>query len=311
MIELESITKLYGTVIGVNDMNLSLGPGAYGLVGPNGSGKTTLLNLITGQLRPTIGRIRVLGHSPWNRDALLRMIGLCPAVDVYHPNIAGLKWVAYLVELHGFGRREARRRASASLEAVGLKDAMRRSMGTYSLGMRQRTKLAQAFAHDPKLLILDEPFNGLDPIGRHEMIEVLREWVRGGRSLILASHILHEVEAVSSSFLLIRGGRLLASGPPEEIHGLLADMPNEIRLRCDNPTALAQKLVESGLVESLRFVENGQALLLSTRSPAPIFQQLPTWLEELGVQVWELNSADDSLQQLFSSLMRMHRGERS
>ncbi|MFW6169705.1 MAG: ABC transporter ATP-binding protein [Planctomycetota bacterium] len=311
MIELESITKLYGTVIGVNDMSLSLGPGAYGLVGPNGSGKTTLLNLITGQLRPTMGRVRVLGYSPWNRDALLRMIGLCPAVDVYYPNVTGLEWVTYLVQLHGFGRREARRRAAASLEAVGLQAAMGRTMGTYSLGMRQRTKLAQAFAHDPTLLILDEPFNGLDPIGRHEMTEVLREWVHGGRSLILASHILHEVEAVTSSFLLIRGGRLLAFGPPEEIHGLLADMPNEIRVRCDNRPALACKLVESGLVESIRFVEADQALLISTRSPAPIFEQLPAWLEELGVHAWELNSADDSLQQLFSSLMRMHRGERS
>ncbi|MGM0485198.1 MAG: ABC transporter ATP-binding protein [Planctomycetota bacterium] len=311
MIELESITKLYGTVIGVNDMSLSLGPGAYGLVGPNGSGKTTLLNLITGQLRPTMGRVRVLGHSPWNRDALLRMIGLCPAVDVYYPNVTGLEWVAYLVQLHGFARREARRRAAVSLEAVGLGDAMRRTMGTYSLGMRQRTKLAQAFAHDPTLLILDEPFNGLDPIGRHEMIEVLREWVDGGRSLILASHILHEVEAVSSSFLLIRGGRLLASGPPEEIHGLLADMPNEIRVRCDHPSALACKLVESGMVESIRFLEQDQALLISSRSPASIFEHLPVWLEELGVHVWELKSADDSLQQLFSSLMRMHRGERT
>ncbi|MFO7904831.1 MAG: ABC transporter ATP-binding protein [Pirellulaceae bacterium] len=311
MIELESITKLYGTVIGVNDMSLSLDPGAYGLVGPNGSGKTTLLNLITGQLRPTMGRVRVLGHSPWNRDALLRMIGLCPAVDVYYPNVTGLEWVAYLVQLHGFARREARRRAAVSLEAVGLGDAMRRTMGTYSLGMRQRTKLAQAFAHDPTLLILDEPFNGLDPIGRHEMIEVLREWVDGGRSLILASHILHEVEAVSSSFLLIRGGRLLASGPPEEIHGLLADMPNEIRVRCDHPSALACKLVESGMVESIRFLEQDQALLISSRSPASIFEHLPVWLEELGVHVWELKSADDSLQQLFSSLMRMHRGERT
>jgi len=309
MIQLESVTKLYGTVIGVNDMSMSLGPGAYGLVGPNGSGKTTLLNLITGQLRPTIGRVRVLGHSPWNRDALLRMIGLCPAVDVYYPNVTGLDWVTYLVELHGFSRREARRRAVTALEAVSMRDAMRRTMGTYSLGMRQRTKLAQAFAHEPTLLILDEPFNGLDPIGRHEMTEVLRRWVHGGRSLILASHILHEVEAVSSSFLLIRGGRLLASGPPGEIHGLLADVPDEIRVRCDNPRLLAGKLVESGLAESIHFVENGQTLLVSTRAPASLFEQLPAWQQQLGMHVQELESADDSLQRLFSSLMRMHRGE--
>ncbi len=202
---------------------------------PTASGKTTLLNLITGQLRPTMGRVRVLGKSPWKQDQLLRMIGLCPAVDVLYPNVSALEWVSYLVELHGFGRREARQRAQQSLQDVGMEAAMRRPMGTYSLGMRQRTKLAQAFAHDPSLLILDEPFNGLDPIGRHEMTEVLRAWVRDGRSLILASHILHEVEAISPSFLLIRGGRVLASGPPDEIHALLADVPNEIHIRCDQP----------------------------------------------------------------------------
>ncbi len=311
MIQLENVTKLYGTVIGVNDLNMSLAPGAYGLVGPNGAGKTTLLNLITGQLRPTIGQVRVLGESPWNRDALLRKIGLCPAVDVLYSNVAALEWVSYLVELHGFSRREARQRAEASLDAVGMSDAMRRSMGTYSLGMRQRTKLAQAFAHDPSLLILDEPFNGLDPIGRHEMTEVLRNWVSGGRSLILASHILHEVEAVSPSFLLIRGGRLLASGPPDEIHSLLAGVPNEIHVRCDNPPLLARQFVESGLAESVRFMDEGRVLLVSTRSPLDVFEQLPSWLEKLGVHVQELRSADDSLQRLFSSLMRMHRGERS
>ncbi|MHB0956455.1 MAG: ABC transporter ATP-binding protein [Pirellulaceae bacterium] len=311
MIQLQNVTKLYGTVIGVNDITLSLAPGAYGLVGPNGSGKTTLLNLITGQLRPTMGRVRVMGESPWRRDRLLRTIGLCPAVDVLCPNVTAVDWVRYLVELHGFRAREARERAERSLQNVGMGAAMHRPMGTYSLGMRQRTKLAQAFAHDPTLLILDEPFNGLDPIGRHEMTEVLRRWVRDGRSLILASHILHEVEAVSPSFLLIRGGRVLASGPPDEIHALLADVPNEIHIRCDRPTVLARQFVESGLIESVRFVDQGQALVVATRSPMMIFEQLPGWLEQLNVRIHEMRSADDSLQRLFSSLMRMHRGEAS
>jgi ABC-2 type transport system ATP-binding protein len=311
MIELRSVTKLYGTVIGVNDISLSLPKGAYGLVGPNGSGKTTLLNLITGQLRPTMGTVRVLGDSPWNRDHLLRLIGLCPSVDILYPNVTGLDWVRYLVELHGFGRREAARRAERTLEQVGLGSAMHRAMGTYSLGMRQRAKLAQAFAHDPELLILDEPFNGLDPIARHEMTEVLRTWNKSGRSLILASHILHEVEAISPSFLLIRGGRLLASGPPEEIHSLLADVPNEIRIRCNQPAILAGWLIDSELADSIRFEDEGRELLVSSRSPLAIFERLPRCLGELGIRVDEMRSADDSLQRLFSSLMRIHRGETS
>ncbi len=309
MIQLQNVTKLYGTVIGVNDITLSLAPGAYGLVGPNGSGKTTLLNLITGQLRPTMGRIRVMGDSPWRRDRLLRTIGLCPAVDVLHPNVSALEWISYLVELHGFRRREARERARRALREVGMDGAMRRAMGTYSLGMRQRTKLAQAFAHDPTLLILDEPFNGLDPIGRHEMTEVLRAWTRDGRSLIVASHILHEVEAVSPSFLLIRGGRLLASGPSDEIHALLAEVPNEIHIRCDRPARLGREFVESGLAESVRLADDDQTLVIATRQPVAVFEQLPRWLATLQIQVREMRSADDSLQRLFSSLMRMHRGE--
>jgi ABC-2 type transport system ATP-binding protein len=309
MIELQSVTKLYGTVIGVNEITLSLAPGAYGLLGPNGSGKTTLLNLITGQLRPTIGRVTVMGQSPWNRDDLLRQIGLCPAVDVLYPNVTAFEWVSYLVELHGIPRVEAAEAAAMALDQVGMSGAMNRPMGTYSLGMRQRTKLAQAFAHQPELLILDEPFNGLDPIGRHEMTLVLRDWIRNGRSLILASHILHEVEAISPSFLLIRGGRLLASGTADEVHTMLAEVPNEIRIRCDKPRELSQLLVAEGLVDSLRLDDDGQSIVAGTRNPRSVYEQLPKWIDRLDLQVHEMRSGDDSLHNLFSSLMRMHRGE--
>jgi len=310
MIDLRGVTKLYGTVIGVNDITMSLVPGAYGLVGPNGSGKTTLLNLITGQLRPTMGRVRVFGSAPWNQDQMLRRIGLCPSVDMLYANVTALEWVTYLVELHGFRRRDARQRAVVALRQVGLEHAMRRSLGTYSLGMRQRAKLAQAIAHDSDLMILDEPFNGLDPIGRHEMTELLRDWVRSGRSLILASHILYEVEAISPSFLLIRGGRLLASGTAREVQRLLAEVPNEIRIRCNRPQRLARQLLEAGLVESIAFETHDNSLVVATRRPLEIYRQLPAWLEQLDIRVDEFRSTQESLQSLFTSLMRMHRGEK-
>ncbi len=309
MIRLQSVTKLYGTVIGVNDISLSLTPGAYGLVGPNGAGKTTLLNLVTGQLRPTMGQSRVFGNPPWNRDQLLRRIGLCPSVDVLYPNVSARAWVQYLVQLHGFSRREARRRAESALDRVGLHDTMDRPLGTYSLGMRQRAKLAQAFAHDPELLILDEPFNGLDPIGRHAMTELLRHWIRDGCSLILASHILHEVEAISPSFLLIQGGRLLASGEADEVRKLLAEIPNEIRIHCDKPRRLAKQLIESELAESVRLDQDGAVLVVATRNPLAIYHELPGWLEQFDIHVEQLRSTDESLQSLFTSLMHMHRGE--
>lgn len=308
MIDLQHVTKLYGPVIGVNDVTLSLPAGAYGLLGPNGSGKSTLLNLITGQLRTTLGMVRTLDHRPWNNTKLLRRIGVCHEQDLLYANVTGLDWVSYLLKLHGFGRRAARRRAEQALEQVGLADAMRRPIGGYSRGMRQRTKLAQVFAHDPELLILDEPFSGLDPVGRHQMIVLLREMIEAGKGVLLASHILHEVEAITQSFLLICGGRLLASGSAEEVHALLADVPNEIRIRCNDARQLARLLLEVDAVESLRLDDDGRSLVLATGSPATIYNRLPEWIAGTDIHIEELRSADESLQALFQSLLRIHRG---
>jgi len=307
MIQLEHVTKLYGPVIGVNDITLSLARGAYGLIGPNGAGKSTLLNLITGQLRPTLGSVRVLDRHPRNCADVLRQLGVCPEQDVLYANVSGLDWVVYLMRLHGFGLRAARSLAQQALEMVGMAHAMHRRMGTYSRGMRQRTKLAQALAHQPELLILDEPLNGLDPVGRHEMTLLLRAWIQQGRGLLLASHILHEVEAVTQSFLLICGGRVLASGSADEVHTLLAEIPNEIRIRTSDASALARRLLQESAAEAVRFLD-AETLLVATRSPATIYARLPQWLEGTKIHVSELRSTDDSLQALFNSLMRIHRG---
>lgn len=309
MIALDHVTKLYGPVIGVNDITLSLPQGAYGLIGPNGSGKTTLLNLVTGQLWPTLGKVRVFDAGPCNNPAVLRRLGVCPEHDVLYPDVTGLEWVTHLMRLHGFGRGEARRRAEATLDRLGMAHAMRRRMGGYSRGMRQRTKLAQAVAHDPELLILDEPLNGLDPVGRHEITALLVDWIRRGRGLLLASHMLHEVEAVTQSFLLICGGRLLASGSAEEVHTLLAEVPNEIRIRTSDASALARRLVEERAVESVRFADGGETLVVATRSPTSLYARLPHWLEGTGIEVREVRSSDESLQALFNALMRIHRGD--
>lgn len=308
MIELESVTKLYGMVIGVNDITLKLGTGAHGLLGPNGSGKTTFLNLITGQLRATRGKVSVFGESPWDNPRLYRRIGVCPGFEGLYGEITGFDWVVYMMQLHGFGRDEARRRAKDSLEVVGMTNAMRRSMGSYSRGMRQRTKLAQAIAHEPELLILDEPFNGLDPVGRHDITQVLKDWVKCGGSVIIASHILHEVESLATSFLLISGGRLLASGTPEEVHSLLTDLPNEFSIRGEGLAELGRKMLAEGLVNSLRF-DGADRMTISTRKPQAVTSRLPAWCDGGGIRIAEISSGDDSLQDLFTTLMRIHRGE--
>jgi ABC-2 type transport system ATP-binding protein len=308
MIQLQRVTKLYGSVIGVNDISLSLPRGAYGLVGPNGSGKSTLLNLLTGQLRPTLGAVRVWQRRPWNNPAGYRRIGVCPEHNAVCANVSSHRWLAYLLRLHGFGARQAEGRASDVLRQVGLADVMHRPMGGYSRGMLQRTKLAQSIAHDPDLLILDEPFNGVDPVGRHEMANLLRDWIRQGKGLLLASHLLHEVEAVTESFLLICGGRLLASGTAREVYELLEDLPNEIWIRCSDPTGLAERLVREQVVQSLRFADHGEVVVLDTRNPATVYSQLPKWTHDMGVRVYEMRSPDGSLQRLFHSLLQIHQG---
>ena len=307
MIELVHVTKLYQEVIGVNDLNLSLPQGAYGLLGPNGAGKSTLLNLLTGQLVPTMGRVRVLECSPRNNARLLSRIGYCPGTDGLYADVSALEWVGYLQQLHGLPRPAASAAAESALERVGLQEAMHRPIATYSRGMRQRTKLAQAIAHDPDLLILDEPFNGLDPIGRHEMTAVLRTWIERGKSLLLASHVLHEIEAVTRSFLLISGGRLLASGTAEEVHRLFVDLPNEITIHCDHPHRLAEFVARERWAERLSI--DGQAVAVSTRHPSQLLAALPAWANAEAVEITEIHSAHESLAALFNSLMKMHRGE--
>jgi ABC-2 type transport system ATP-binding protein len=173
--------------------------------------------------------------------------------------------------------------------------------------MRQRTKLAQAIAHEPEFLILDEPFNGLDPVGRHELTTVLRGWIERGKSLLFASHLLHEIESITRSFLLILGGRLLASGTAEDVQAMMVGMPNEVTLRCSDPHALAALLLRERVTDSVRIA--GDALTVATRRPQTLYEKLPDWLAESGLKVFAMSSADESLQSLFSSLMRMHRGE--
>ncbi len=308
MIQLENVSKLYKTVIGVNEINVELGEGIYGLLGPNGSGKTTLINLILGQLKPTLGTVRLFGQNPWRQSQLLRRVGLCPSLEVNYPLVTGLDWVTYMVELHGFNFAAAKRRAKDALAAVKLTDAMNRPMRNYSLGMRQRAKIAQAIAHDPDLLILDEPFSGLDPVGRHEMSQYLNKWATKGKSLILASHILHEVEAVKPSFLLISGGRLLASGSPAEVRSILTSAPSRLVIGSSDSKQLASKLIADCQIDSLEFTDNDQ-LIITTRQSRTALETITRLAASGQIVVSEISSTDDSLKTLFSTLMKIHRGE--
>lgn len=306
MISLTRVTKLYGTVIGVNDVTVELGPGAHGLLGPNGAGKTTLLGLVTGQLRPTMGSVRIHGEKPFGNGRILRRIGCCPAADIVERLATPQEWVTYLVRLSGFDTATARRHADRALEQVGLTTAARRPLATLSKGMRQRAKIAGAIAHDPDLLVLDEPFVGLDPVARHDLVELVRGWSRS-RSLLVASHLLHEIESLDAGLAVILGGRLVASGDAAEIRGLVDTLPTEVRVRCDQPRRLAEIACRVATTNSLRF-EGSDAMVVGTLKPRALAAELVTAAVGEGITIRELAAADRSLEGVFDRLVQLHRG---
>jgi ABC-2 type transport system ATP-binding protein len=261
------------------------------------------MKLITGQLKPSKGAVRVLGEPIWGNHELYRRIGFCPEQDAFYDRMTGLAWVTALVRLNGLGEDEARAAATRAMEAVDLMDAAGKKIGAYSKGMRQRVKLAQALVHDPELLILDEPLTGMDPIMRRRTIRQIKEWARAGKSIVVSSHILHEVEAMTSNILLINNGRILAEGNVHQIRDLIDEHPHTVFIRAQDPRALARTmLVDEGVI-SLRF-EPG-ALVIETARPDAFYARLTDMAAsgEGGV-IDEVTSPDDNLQAVFKYLVK-------
>jgi ABC-2 type transport system ATP-binding protein len=299
----EHVSKWYGQIIGLNDISVSVPPGITGLLGPNGAGKSTFMKLITGQLRPSKGQVTVLGQSIWANPALYFRIGFCPEQDAFYERMTGIDWVTALVRLNGYGEKEARAAAERALAAVDLTEVAGKRIGAYSKGMRQRVKLAQALVHDPDLLILDEPLSGMDPIGRRRTIRMIRDWARQGRSVIVSSHILHEIESMTTNVLLINNGRILAEGNVHQIRDLIDEHPHTVHIRAADPRRLARDFLAHADVISLRF-EPG-AVVVETGKPDEFYGRL-TELVASGQcgAVEEVTSPDDNLQSVFKFLVR-------
>ena len=299
----DHLSKWYGQVIGLNDVSVSVPAGITGLLGPNGAGKSTFMKLITGQLRPSKGDVCVLGERIWNNPELYFRIGFCPEQDAFYERMTGLEWVTALVRLNGLDEAGATEAARRALTTVDLVDAADKRIGAYSKGMRQRVKLAQALVHDPELLILDEPLAGMDPIGRRRTIRLIREWAREGKSILVSSHILHEIESMTSNILLINNGRILAEGNVHQIRDLIDTHPHTVSIRADDPRGLAREFLKRAEVLSLRF-EPG-AVIVETAKPDEFYAGL-TELVASGAcgPVEELTSPDDNLQAVFQYLVK-------
>jgi ABC-2 type transport system ATP-binding protein len=299
----DHLSKWYGQVIGLNDVTLTVPSGVTGLLGPNGAGKSTFLKLVTGQLKPSKGQVLVLGEPIWGNPGLYFRIGFCPEQDAFYDRMTGLEWVSALLRLNGFDETTASERANRTLEMVDLADAAGKKIGAYSKGMRQRVKLAQALAHDPDLLILDEPLSGMDPIGRRKTIRLIKEWSRSGKSVIVSSHILHEIEAMTANILLINQGRILAEGNVHQIRDLIDEHPHTVFIRAAEPRALAREFLAADDVLSLKFEDD--ALIVQTAKPDGFYARL-TELAASGAlgSIHEVTSPDDNLQAVFKYLVK-------
>ncbi len=299
----DHLSKWYGQIIGLNDITLTIPDGITGLLGPNGAGKSTFMKVVTGQLRPNKGSIAVLGQPAWGNPALFLRLGFCPEQDAFYERMTGLEWVAALLRLNGANQAAALEKARRALELVDLLDAAGKKIGAYSKGMRQRVKLAQALAHDPDLLILDEPLAGMDPIGRRKTIRLIREWVRAGRSLLVSSHILHEIEAMTSNILLINQGRILAEGNVHQIRELIDEHPHKVHIKADRPRALAREFLAESDVISLAFED--AAVVVQTARPDAFYARLTAMAAsgEFGA-IHEVTSPDDNLQAVFDYLVK-------
>jgi ABC-2 type transport system ATP-binding protein len=303
IIEFNGVSKWYGNVIGLNKLTLRIPAGVTGLLGPNGAGKSTLLQLATGQLYPSQGTVRVLGQSVWNNPPLMRAIGLCPEQDAFYEWMTGFDFVQTCARLTGMGRRAAREAAERAMNLVGMAENMDRAIRGYSKGMRQRTKLAQSLVHAPRVLFLDEPFTGTDPVGRRDMMEVIRELGAKGCSVLVSSHVLHEVQALTPNIILLHRGRLVAEGHVRDIRDLIDKYPHRIVLVCDDYRTLAEKVVGWEDVEGIRVMSRDRALLVETRQPDAFYSRLPGLAIHAGTRIREVYSEDDNLEAVFKYLV--------
>ena len=303
VVELDGVSKWYGNVIGLNKLTLRIPPGVTGLLGPNGAGKSTLLQLATGQLRPSQGTVRVLGHPVWNNPALNRHIGVCPEQDAFYEWMTGWDFVLTCARLSGLHGHKATEQAAHALEVVGMTANKDRAIRGYSKGMRQRTKLAQALVHDPQILFLDEPLTGTDPVARRDLMESIQRLAQAGKSVLVSSHVLHEVQALTQYVVLLNHGRLVAEGNVHQIRGLIDKFPHKIVLVCDNYRGLAARVVSWEDVEGVRILGQQQAVQVETRSPDAFYGRLPALSLENGTALREVYSEDDNLEAVFKYLV--------
>lgn len=309
-IAFRNVSKFYGDVLGVNRVNLTIPPGITSLVGPNGSGKTTLMNLLAGLVRPSRGEVTVLGISPEAPERLFHLVGYCTQFDSYPPGATGREFLLTTLALHGLDSAAAAGKAQAALERVKLTEAGDRKIAAYSKGMRQRIRLAQALCHDPQVMILDEPLNGLDPLARAETVALFKQLGSEGRFLVISSHVLHEVDAISDQVVMLSNGYVVAEGQIHDVRAEMRDHPLQVRVRCNQPHALAAAVIGRPHMLDARVLApdawGSPGLQVTTRDADALYAEVNCLMAAgavPGLEIVSLAPADDDAGSVYQYLV--------
>jgi ABC-2 type transport system ATP-binding protein len=303
VIETKNLSKWYGNVLGLSDVSLEIEAGITGLLGPNGAGKSTFMKLVTGQMKPNIGSVSIEGRDVWNNFPLYRKIGFCPEQDAFYEDVTGWEFLTGLLRLYGFPPQAVTERASQALDIVELMADKDRKIRSYSRGMRQRVKFAQSIAHDPDIIILDEPLSGLDPLGKRRLIRLVKDFQSEGKTIIVSSHVLPEIEAMTSRIVMIHQGKILAQGDIHSIRDLIESYPHMISVRCADARAVAARFVHDASILKMSFSPDGRSLVVETHNRDAFFSRLQSVVLESGIEVEEISSPDDNLQAVFDYLV--------
>ena len=299
---IDQASKWYGQVIGINDVSLAIDGGVTGILGPNGAGKSTLFKLLMGRLKPSQGSVRLFGVDPWSNTAPYRRVGYVSESERLYDWMTGLDFVTTLARLHGMTREEATERSAHVLDFVGLADVMHKELGKYSKGMRQRVKIAHALVHDPDLIILDEPLQGCDPIARTSVMSVIRELGNQGKTVLVSSHILEEIERITEQIVILHNGRLLAIGNLHAIRDLLDKHPHRILIRCEDPRSLANLFIREDPIYGVRFPSEGE-LEIQTNNLSAAHSVLPSIIVKSKQAISTIENPDDNLESLLGYLV--------
>ena len=299
----EDVSKFYGEVLGVNRVSLSIPPGVTTLVGPNGSGKTTLMNLMTGLVLPSSGHVSVLGLTPGDATRFFREVGYCTQFDSFPRGLTGWDFLMDSLLVHGMSKMDASRLAREAIERVRLGDAAARRIAGYSKGMRQKIRLAQAIAHHPRVLVLDEPLNGLDPVARAESLALFEELSRQGMHLVISSHILDEVDRISDRVVLITSGCLVAEGNIHQVRQEVRDQPMQVLIRCDHPELLASRMFSLNHCVEARLHADGKGVFLRTGNIDEFYRLLNSIAVEGLVKIDAIAPADDDTRAIYQYLI--------